>query len=217
VALVGASGAGKSTIFNLILRFYDPANGHILFKGEDLRTLYFDEFRSKVAIVPQDPFMFSTTILENIRLGMHNCTIADIKRAAELSYSLNFIEDLRHGFHTYVGEKGVRLSGGQKQRIALARAILKNPELLLLDEATSSLDSESEHYIKKSLEKFLINKTSITIAHRLSTIRHCDKILLMENGEITAVGHHDELISNNAYYSKLVKMQFMTSLSRQSA
>ena len=207
VALVGASGSGKSTLINLIPRFYDPSAGSILLNGFDLRSLSLSSLRGEIALVPQEPRLFSCTIAENIRLGKPDATDAEIRRAASLANALEFIENLPAGFAAKAGEAGTFLSGGERQRIAIARALLKNPRILLLDEATSALDNENEYLVKEALERLMAGRMSIVIAHRLGTIINATRILLIENGSITEQGNHLQLIKQNGSYRRLTELQ----------
>jgi ABC-type multidrug transport system fused ATPase/permease subunit len=207
VALVGRSGAGKSSIANLVCRFYDPTHGRILVDGHDLREVELDSLRSQIAVVLQDTFLFNTTVRENLLYGKPDATDDEITAAAKAAYAHEFILELPDGYETELGERGVKLSGGQKQRLALARAILADPRILILDEATSSVDAEAEYLIQQALESVLVGRTSLVIAHRLSTIRNADKIIALENGQILEVGDHRELIGRDGLYSQLYKRQ----------
>lgn len=195
IALVGASGAGKSTLADLITRFYDPTRGNILFDGIDLRDFNTNSVRNRMAIVSQDTFIFNSTIHNNIAYGLDNVSDAEVLEAARLANALEFIQKLPEGLETVLGDRGVRLSGGQRQRIAIARALLRNPEILILDEATSALDSVSERLIQKSLEELSVGRTVIAIAHRLSTIMRADKIVVLEQGRVVEQGTYQELLS----------------------
>ncbi len=208
VALVGHSGAGKTSLLNLIPRFFDVEKGHILLDKVDIRDLSFKFLRDHFSIVSQDVILFDETIKTNISYGKQNANFQEIKTACEKANCIEFIDSLPNKFNEYVGEKGVRLSGGQKQRIAIARAFLKNSPFLLLDEATSSLDSKSERKIQISLSKLMKNKTSLVIAHRLSTILDADKIILLHKGKVEAVGKHNFLLKNSKIYKNLYELQF---------
>jgi len=208
VALVGSSGSGKSTIVNLVYRFYQPNQGNIALGSNPIANFNLEEYRKNFALVPQEVLLFGGTILENIRYGNPNATDEEVKEAARLANALSFIESFPNGFNSIVGDRGVLLSGGQKQRIAIARAILRNPSFLILDEATSALDSESELQVQKALSKLMQNRTSLVIAHRLSTIRNAHKIILLKQGKIHEMGSHDELMKNNqSIYRKMVEQQ----------
>lgn len=208
LALVGASGAGKSTIIDLILRFYDVQSGAILFDGVDIRDLDPLILRRHVGLVPQQPTLFSGTVLDNIRYADASATEERIIEAAKAAYAHEFIERLPQGYQSQVGEAGVRLSGGQRQRLAIARAILKDPELLLLDEATSALDADSEHIVQIALDKLTKERTTIVIAHRLATVINADKIAVLDQGKLVATGVHDELIISNNLYRRWADLQF---------
>lgn len=208
IALVGPSGAGKSTLFHLLLRFYDPDDGIIRVGGADLRDLALADLRGHIGLVPQEPALFSATIRENLAFGRPDASVDDIISAAKQAEAHEFIIALSQGYDTPVGEKGVRLSGGQRQRIAIARAILRNPRLLLLDEATSALDAQSEAAVQGALENLMRERTTIVIAHRLATVIRADRILLLEQGEITASGTHEELMHESPLYRNLADLQF---------
>lgn len=208
LALVGTSGGGKSTIASLVLRYYQHQSGTISFDGVDSNKIDLKHLREHIAVVPQDVILFAGTIQENIAFGKPSATIGEIETAARQANALDFIQSFPDGMATQVGDRGIQLSGGQKQRIAIARAILKNPTILILDEATSALDSESEKVVQDALDKLMIGRTSIVIAHRLSTIRNADKIVVIQNGEITEQGTHQELIDNKTgSYASLVELQ----------
>ena len=209
LALVGASGAGKSTTFNLIPRFYDPNEGEILLDGIDLRDITQASLRENVGIVPQETLLFGGTIHENIRYGKLDATEDEIIAAAKAANAHQFITELTDGYNTVVGERGTKLSGGQRQRVAIARAILKNPRILLLDEATSSLDSESEQLVQEALARLMQNRTTIIIAHRFSTVRVAHRIAVLDKGELVELGTHDELIIKDGIYTKLYEMQLL--------
>ncbi|HEX7557047.1 MAG TPA: ABC transporter ATP-binding protein, partial [Leptolinea sp.] len=208
LALVGPSGAGKSTIFNLIPRFYDPTEGSILIDGNDLRTVTQESLRAQMAIVPQETMLFGGTIRENILYGRLDAGENEIIEAAIAANAHDFILELPNQYETNVGERGSNLSGGQRQRISIARAILKNPRILLLDEATSSLDNESEGLVQEALNRLMLNRTTIIIAHRLSTIKIAHRIAVLENGIITELGTHAQLMDLNGLYARLYSMQF---------
>lgn len=207
VALVGASGAGKTTLSNLVARFYDPTRGRVLFDGVDLRDIDPASYRGLLGIVEQDVFLFDGSVAENIAYGRRSATIQEVKRAAGLANAAGFIELMEKGYETVIGERGVRLSGGQRQRIAIARAILADPVVLILDEATSNLDSESEALIQRSLGGLMKGRTCFVIAHRLSTIRNADVIVVLEKGEIVETGTHASLIEAGGRYSELLRTQ----------
>ncbi len=208
VALVGPSGAGKTTIFQLLMRFYDPASGMVKINGINIRELALPQLRGMIGIVPQDPVIFSGTARENIRLGNIAATDLEIMAAAKAASALDFLEKLPQGLDTHLGEKGIQLSGGQRQRIAIARALIRNPQLLLLDEATSALDSENEHLIQQALARLMQGRTTFVIAHRLSTITRADQIVLVNDGRIEAVGTHSELLQRSPLYARLAELQF---------
>ncbi|HCG5920853.1 TPA: ABC transporter ATP-binding protein/permease [Vibrio parahaemolyticus] len=208
LALVGPSGAGKTTLFELLQRFYDPQQGQVLFGGEDIRRFDPNELRRQMALVPQHPALFSHDVFHNIRYGNPEATDEQVIEAAKKAHAHEFIEKLPEGYHSFLGERGVRLSGGQKQRIAIARAILKDPKILLLDEATSALDSESEHHVQQALEALMKGRTTLIIAHRLSTIQHADKIAVLDNGELVDIGNHQSLMRSCELYQRLVALQF---------
>ena len=208
VAVVGPSGAGKTTIMQLLLRFYDPQNGCIKINGIPINDLELDKLRETIGFVSQDSVVFSDDVFANLRYGKLNASDDDIRKAASDAQALEFIERLPDGFNTYLGEKGVRLSGGQRQRISIARALLKNPPLLLLDEATSALDAESEQKVQIALDCAMSGRTTLVIAHRLATIVNADKILVLDNGKIIETGTHQSLLESSGLYAKLAQMQF---------
>jgi ATP-binding cassette subfamily B protein len=208
IALVGPSGTGKSTVLNMLLRFYDVDEGVVLVGGKDIRKLSVKELREQFAFVPQDPIVFSTSARDNILFGRHDATEEEVFEAAKAAHALEFIEKLPEGFDTALGERGVRLSGGERQRIALARAILRKPKILLLDEATSALDAESESFVQEALAELMKTCTTIVIAHRLATVRKAQKIVVLENGKIGGVGKHSELLKKSPLYKRLADLQF---------
>lgn len=215
VALVGPSGAGKTTLFELLLRFYDPQQGEIRLHNQPLTQLDPTAARHTMAVVPQQPVLFSADVWHNIGYGKSNAEHTEIIEAAKRAHCHQFLTELPDGYSSFLGEQGVRLSGGQKQRIAIARAILKDPEILLLDEATSALDSESEHQVQSALNELMINRTTLIIAHRLATVRHADTIVLMDKGQIIATGNHEELYQNSSLYRRLCELQFADSQAQQ--
>jgi ATP-binding cassette subfamily B protein len=208
VALVGPSGAGKTTIFSLLLRFYEPTSGGIAVFGRDIRSWPIDALRDQIGIVPQDPVIFAASAMDNIRYGRLEASDQEVIDAAKTAHAHGFISALPEGYASFLGERGVRLSGGQKQRISIARAILKNPPILLLDEATSALDAESEQAVQRALDAVLPGRTSLTIAHRLATVLHADRIIVMEAGVVVEQGHHTELIAQSGLYARLARLQF---------
>lgn len=208
IALVGSSGAGKSTFVNLLMRLFNLTSGQILIDGIDISSISQKNLREQIAFVPQDPVLFHRSLMENIRYGRRNATNKEVKEAAEMAHCDAFIDRLPLGYNTFVGERGIKLSGGERQRVAIARAILKNAPILVLDEATSALDSESELLIQDALENLIKNKTTIVIAHRLSTVRAMDRIIVIDGGKIIEDGKHDELINKkDGLYKKLWNMQ----------
>lgn len=208
LALVGPSGTGKSTIFNLIPRFYDPSDGVIRLDGFDLREIKISSLRKQIGMVPQETHLFSGSVLDNIRYGQLDASDDEIIEASKAANADEFIQQLPSGYDTHVGERGVKLSGGQRQRIAIARAILKNPRILLLDEATSSLDSESEGLVQEALERLMIGRTTIMIAHRLSTVQMANRIAVLDYGWLIECGQHDELLAAGGLYAHLYRLQF---------
>jgi subfamily B ATP-binding cassette protein MsbA len=208
LALVGPSGAGKTTLVNLIPRFFDPQTGGVCIDGQDIRSVQVKSLREQIGLVPQDTLLFGGTVRENILYGKLDADEEELIAAARAANAHDFITQLSKGYETMVGERGVKLSGGQRQRIAIARAILKDPRILLLDEATSSLDSESEGLVQEALDRLMQGRTSVVIAHRLSTVHHADRIAVLEHGELVELGTHAELIALDGLYARLYKMQF---------
>jgi ATP-binding cassette subfamily B protein len=208
VAFVGPSGAGKTTVFQLLLRFYDPNSGDVKLEGLSLNTVEPKSVREKIGIVPQDGIIFSDNVFENIRYGRPEASEDEIKLAAKAANASDFIEKLPNGFNTYLGEKGVQLSGGQRQRLAIARAVLRDPAVLLLDEATSALDAESEHFVQRALERIMVGRTTLIIAHRLATVLSADRIIVMEEGRAVAMGSHEKLMQSSPLYARLAELQF---------
>lgn len=208
VALVGPSGAGKTTILQLLLRFYDPQQGAVHLDGMDLRTLSRTDFRSALSLVPQDPVIFAASARENIRFGRPDATDAEVEEAARAAAAHEFITQLPQGYDSYLGERGVMLSGGQKQRIAIARAILRDAPVLLLDEATSALDAESERLVQAAVETLAHGRTTLVVAHRLATVKRADRIVVFDQGRIVAMGKHDALVAEGGLYARLARLQF---------
>jgi ABC-type multidrug transport system fused ATPase/permease subunit len=208
VALVGRTGTGKTTLTNLLLRFYDPTSGVVRIGGVDLRDTALRDLRSQIAVVTQDVILFNDTIRNNIACGRAGATAADVEEAARHAHAHDFIMEKPGGYETGIGEKGVTLSGGQRQRLSIARAILKNAPILILDEATSSLDNESERMVQAALDELMKGRTTICIAHRLSTVRHADVILVLDHGRIVETGRHEELLALEGVYHKLHSLQF---------
>ena len=209
-ALVGPSGAGKTSVFSLLLRFYDPQQGEIRLNGIPIQKMALKDLRARIGLVPQEPVIFSTSAYENILYGNPSARKEDVYRAAKAAYADEFIEQLSNGYDTYLGERGVRLSGGQKQRIAIARAILKNPPLLLLDEATSALDANSERMVQLALDKAMEDRTTLVIAHRFSTVKKSNPLLVLENGTLIESGKHEDLMAQGGLYAKLAHLQFQS-------
>ena len=208
LAIVGPSGAGKTTFVNLIPRFYDPQKGEILLNGHPLEEYNLSSLRKNISLVSQDSFLFNISVRNNILYGGKPIGESEMLAAAQASYSHDFITKMSEGYNSVIGERGVKLSGGQKQRLTIARALVKNAPLLILDEATSALDSESEHIVQKALENLMQDRTSIVIAHRLSTIIGADRILVMDKGRVVAQGKHEELLKTSPLYARLYEMQF---------
>jgi subfamily B ATP-binding cassette protein MsbA len=207
VALVGPSGGGKSTLADLIPRFYDPTEGSIRIDGTDLRDADLESLRKLMGVVTQESILFNDTIFNNIAFGMESASEADVIRAAKVANAHDFIMETEKGYQTLIGERGTKLSGGQRQRLSIARAVLKNPPILILDEATSALDSESERLVQDALAHLMENRTSVVIAHRLSTIQHADEILVIQGGAIVERGTHDQLLAQGGLYRKLNELQ----------
>jgi len=207
VGIVGATGAGKSSLIKLLMRFYDVTGGRILLDGRDIREYKIDDLVSAAGLVSQDVFLFHGSVAENIRYGTFDATDEEIIEAAKLAEADDFVTDLQDGYDTVVGERGQKLSGGQRQRISIARAILKDPPVLILDEATSAVDNETEAAIQRSLFKISKDRTTIIIAHRLSTVRHADRIFVLDKGELVEEGTHEELVNRDGIYNQLWKVQ----------
>lgn len=211
IALVGPSGAGKSTLFDLLLRFRDPQQGDILLHGKKIKDWNLQELRSQFALVPQQPVLFSANVWDNLRYGKPDASEAEILAAAKAAHADEFIEQLPEQYQSFLGEQGVKLSGGQKQRLAIARAILRDPEILLLDEATSALDAQSEHLVQQALDELMKDRTTFIIAHRLATVAHVDRIAVFDHGKLVAIGSHQELLNNSPLYKRLAELQFTES------
>ena len=207
IALVGQSGSGKTTVANLLNRFYDVQEGSIQIDGMDIKEATTESLRKLIGVVTQDSILFNDSVQNNLLIGNPNATDEEVIEAAKIANAHEFIITLSEGYHTNIGDQGNKLSGGQKQRLSIARAVLKNPPIMVLDEATSALDTESEKLVQEALENLMSNRTSLVIAHRLSTIQKADQIVVMQNGEIIEMGTHSELIRNNSNYKKLVEMQ----------
>jgi ATP-binding cassette subfamily B protein len=210
IAIVGPSGAGKTTVFQLILRFYDPQSGRVLIDGVELAHADPIEARRRVALVAQDPVVFGASVAENIRYGAPAASDAELRRATEQAAAASFIDALPNGYDTVIGERGVTLSGGQRQRLAIARAILKDAPILLLDEATSALDAESEALVQGALDKLMQGRTTLVVAHRLATVLSADRILVLDQGRIVEEGKHADLVARDGLYARLARLQFET-------
>jgi ATP-binding cassette subfamily B protein len=208
VALVGPSGAGKTTIFQLLLRFFDPDEGRVTLDGVDLRRMARADLRRQFALVPQEPVIFATSVRENIRFGRPEASDAEVEQAARAAAADEFIARLPEGYATYVGERGVMLSGGQRQRIAIARAILRDAPVLLLDEATSALDAESERLVQQAVDRLAAGRTTLIVAHRLATVKRADRIVVFQEGRIVAEGTHGALVAEDGLYARLARLQF---------
>jgi subfamily B ATP-binding cassette protein MsbA len=208
IALVGPSGGGKTTLVSLLPRFWDPNRGRVLLDGIDIRSLRLADLRGAIAIVPQDPALFSGTVRENIAYARPGASLEDVVSAARAAHADEFIERLPEKYETLVGERGIKLSGGQRQRVAIARAVLKDPTILILDEATSNLDTESERLIEDALGKLLVGRTTLIIAHRLSTVRRADRLMVLDRGRVVEEGTHSELLAHGGLYARLYQRQF---------
>lgn len=208
IALVGPSGAGKTTVFQLILRFFDPNSGRVMIDGSNIAAMKREEFRQHIAYVPQDPVIFATSAIENIRMGRPDATDLEVIAAAKAAAADEFLTALPEGYDSFVGERGVMLSGGQKQRIAIARAILRDAPILLLDEATSALDAESEHLVQEAFDALSRNRTTLVVAHRLATVKQADRIIVIDGGRVVAQGTHDTLVAEGGLYARLAQLQF---------
>jgi ABC-type multidrug transport system fused ATPase/permease subunit len=205
--VVGASGSGKTTLSRLLLRFYDPEAGRVTLDGRDIREIPLADLRGAMAVVSQDPVLFSGSVRENIRYGRLDASDAEVEEAARLANADGFIRDFPDGYDTRVGERGVQLSGGQRQRVSIARAILRDPKVLILDEATSALDAQSEGVVQEALEALQRGRTTLVIAHRLSTIRDADRIIVLQQGRLVEQGRHEELLARGGVYAQLVSRQ----------
>ena len=212
IALVGPSGAGKTTVFQMLLRFFDPNVGSVMIDGTDISMMRREGFRKHIAYVPQDPVVFATSAVENIRFGRPDASVSEVVAAAKAAAADNFLTELPNGYDSYVGERGVMLSGGQKQRIAIARAILRNSPILLLDEATSALDSESEQLVQGAFDTLTQDRTTLVVAHRLATVKQADRIIVLDRGKVVSQGTHEALVAEGGLYARLAKLQFAEGL-----
>ncbi|MEM7668437.1 MAG: ABC transporter transmembrane domain-containing protein [Pseudomonadota bacterium] len=215
VALVGPSGAGKTTVLQLLLRFYDPAGGRVMVDGVSVNQMTTAELRSRLALVPQEPVIFADSVTANIRFSRPDASTAEVEEAARAAAAHEFISELPDGYDTWLGERGILLSGGQKQRIAIARAILRDAPILLLDEATSALDAESERAVQKAVEALSHNRTTLVIAHRLATVKRADRIVVLQDGRVAATGTHDALVAEGGLYARLARLQFAESMAAE--
>ena len=210
VALVGPSGAGKTTVFQMLLRFYDPQSGSVKLNGVDIRQAAIEDVRRHIALVSQDPVIFAASVADNVRYGNLDASDTEVRAACDAAYATEFIETLPNGFDTYLGERGVRLSGGQRQRVAIARAFLADRSVLLLDEATSALDAESERMVQLAMDKLMQGRTTLIIAHRLATVKSADRLIVMDQGRIVSIGTHNDLVAEAGLYARLASLQFAT-------
>jgi ATP-binding cassette subfamily B protein len=217
LALVGPSGAGKSTIFDLLLRFYDPQHGRILLEGHPLTELDPQDLRRHFALVSQSPALFFGSVEDNIRYGNPTATREQVEAAARIAHAHDFILQMPDGYQTHLGDAGMGLSGGQRQRLAIARALLVDAPILLLDEATSALDAQSEHLIQQALPQLMHGRTTLVIAHRLATVKHADRIAVMDQGKLVAIGTHQQLIASNPLYARLAALQFSDGVEEQAS